>query len=311
MFKHLFVKVSLLSYLIVIGISCAPRQELMPYSNLIDRGLLPVSTTNPYLGANLFLSAEAQRSGYMYNFLKGRGGPVAIALESSNFGATSLLMYYPKDREVYRAELQPLQRGNLEFNEWLVRGPYAIERRDYRELARLDGSLVGEPVFVVHGKTTRFSQQKSFPGLEREQRTNTSSLNYGTGNSGNAIEPILVPVVPTPKPLKKRSVITKPRNSAAEEAKAKSEADTPLNSDQQALRLAQGLVERDNNGAGVHIVISDQQTLAKLAQWYTGDEKNAAAIATASGIEKGKEPSLASRVIIPKNLLSNEKRLAE
>lgn len=312
MVKHLVPKVFLIGSLFTFAVACAPRQELSPYSNLIDQGLLPVSTTNPYLGANLFLSGEAQRSGYLLNFLKGRGGPVAIELESSNFGGTTLLMYYPKDREVYQADLQPIHRGNVVMTEWLVRGPYAIERRDYRELNRLDGSLVGEPVFIIRGKPTKFSQQIAL-AQENEKRRD---IDVGAGNrlsAASAGEPVIVPVVPTPKP-KKKEIIRKAKEhleAAGEVAPKPTEPARPLNSDQQALRLAQGLIELSPSGDGVHIVISEKQTLKALAAWYTGDEKNASAIAEASGLEAGKEPSLASRVMIPKRMLKNEKRMTE
>jgi hypothetical protein len=287
---------------------CAPRIELAPYSNLINQGLLPVSTTNPYLGANIFLAGEAQRSGYLMNFLKSRGGPVAIELEGNQLGEAALIMYYPKDREVYRAELQPIQRGETVMAEWLVRGPYAIERRDYRELNRLDGSLVGEPVFLVRGKPVKFGQQAG--GITREV-----ALNAGVSREGAGMQPnsdVIIPVVPTPKP-KKRSIITKPKEETklAEAPSAPLDPLQPLNSDQQALRLAQGLVERNDAGDGMHIVVSEKQTLAKLAEWYTGDAKNAEAIAKASGIEAGKEPSLASRVVIPQTLMKNDKRLID
>lgn len=317
MVKHL-VQNSSLSKIIVRGlatvgfvlgsIACAPRVELSPYSNLIDQGLLPVSTTNPYLGANLFLAGEAQRSGYLLNFLKEKGGPVAIELENDNFGATGLIMYYPKDREVYRAELQPVQRGNVAMAEWLVRGPYAIERRDYRELNRLDGSLVGEPVFMIRGQLTKFGQQSS-------QRSYTALSRGRDMEIMDAPQAPIVPIVPTPKP-KKRPVISKPSSKESHEATASATptpqpSDRPLNSDQKALRLAQGLVDRNDAGDALHIVVSDKQTLAKLAEWYTGDAKNADAIASASGIEPGKEPSLASRVVIPRALVKNEKRLID
>ncbi len=286
--------------IVLSSVSCAPRVELAPYSNLIDQGLLPVSTTNPYLGANLFLAGEAQRSGYLLNFLKGRGGPVAIELENDHIGNTGLIMYYPKDREVYRAELQPIQRGNVVMAEWLVRGPYAIERRDYRELNRLDGSLVGEPVFMIRGQPTKFSQQTSVAVDRGNTRTEL-----------NASEAPIVPIVPTPKP-KKRAVVTKPKNDVATTPSPTPEPlNRPLNSDQRALRLAQGLVELNDSGDALHIVVSDTQTLAKLAEWYTGDPKNAEAIARASGIEPGKEPLLASRVVIPKDLVKNDKRMID
>lgn len=137
------------------------------YPTLLNQGALALSTTNPYLGANLFISRELERSRYLFNF-KSRGAPVAVEIIQPSIGATRLLMYYPNQREVYSADfIEPTKR------EWIVRGPFEIERQDYRTLLRLDASMAGEPVFEIYGKPFRFrfnqgtSKGKCWPTLSR------------------------------------------------------------------------------------------------------------------------------------------------
>ncbi len=230
--------------------SCTPVSD--SYPTLLNQGALALSTTNPYLGANLFLSRELERSRYLFNFFKSRGAPVAIEIIQPSIGATRLLMYYPNQREVYSADLvqEPTKR------EWIVRGPFEIERQDYRTLLRLDASMAGEPVFEIYGKPFRFRFNQ---GDEQKQVLRP------------ALPEIPPTPIPTPKPKVKRPVITAPSTTETiVPAVPTIDVFKPLTSDQQALLMARGYARRDANGDVIHTVKSESQSLEKIVRWYTG-----------------------------------------
>ncbi len=127
-----------------------------PKNPLVNRGILPLSTNNPYLGSNLAVATEAERSSYLFQFLKSRGAPVAIEIEQDKFSAPHLVMYYPREKEVFVAVLDQRETSY----QWVVTGPFGIEREDFRKLAELNTALAGEPVFMIRGQRYRFRFQK-------------------------------------------------------------------------------------------------------------------------------------------------------
>lgn len=276
--------------------SCAPDLELES-PGLANRGILPLSTTDPYLGSNIFLSREMERSTYLHNFLRTRGGPTAIELTQEYGRPPHMVMFYPRTREVYAAErvlrIPPGQKTQV--REWIVRGPYAIERKDYRELAGLDSALNGEPVFVVWGKQQRFKQQRE----EADPFT-----------PEKVVKPILPPTPPpTPKPTpkKKPAPVIKARGDDIDEAEIQNYKN--LNSDQRALQIAKGYAERGTNGDVIHSVARENETLPMISSWYTGAATNAAEIATINNLSADQIIPKGVKVRIPLKLLKKVKTM--
>jgi len=271
----------ILSFVLVLCFSCAPKVENFP--SLANQGPLALSTTNPYLGANLFLSRELEQSSYLFNFFKGRGAPAAMEIVQERFHPTRILLYYPRDKEVYAGDL--LVERSTAQRQWVVRGPYAISRRDYKDLQSMDMAMNGEPVFEIWGKPYRFRFQKE--------------------ESSSEIRPVIpLPPPPTPKPRKK--VIYKGTESGVSKEPAPPAVPTspsgefrPLNADQQALQMAKGFAERAENGDVVHTVKSSSETLSALAKWYTGSATAAAEIGSYNGIAETDILSEGKRVRIP------------
>ncbi|NDC38918.1 MAG: LysM domain-containing protein [Proteobacteria bacterium] len=255
---------------------------------MVNQGLLPLSTTNAYLGSNLFIAEEAQRSRQLFNFLSGRGAPMAIELTEKQGHPPHLLMFYPRDKEVYAAELADLQTENGgRFREWVIRGPYSIERRDYKELARLESSFNGEPLFIIAGRERRFR--------------------FEAKEAATEVRTVLVPVLPTPAPTPVKRVKAKTPAKAEDHAKSKVEELRGLNSDQQALRMAQGFAERAENGDVIHTVLAEDETLARISKWYTGSEALSLAVAAANGLQPGAALSIGMRLQIPLKSVTTDK----
>ncbi|MBN8548198.1 MAG: LysM peptidoglycan-binding domain-containing protein [Deltaproteobacteria bacterium] len=266
--------------LLCVFISACAKGRVEEYPSLANQGILPLSTTNAFVGSNLFIANEAERSPYLYNFLKAKGGPLAIEIIEPKFGAARILMFYPHEREVYAADIQEREYSR----QWIIRGPYGIDRKDYRKLGSLDSSMSGAPLFFIRGKLERFKYEE-----QPEQPVQ-----------------VLQPVVPTPvpaKPTPKKKVVKK-----TEVKKAESPGEfKPLNSDQQAIQMSMGYAERASNGDVVHTVKSDTETLESIAKWYTGSTTNAEQLAKANALGAKDPLAIGTRISIPVTLVRNFK----
>lgn len=271
-------------FLMLFGCSATGNEQ---FNSLTDQGILPLSTNNAYLGSNLFLANEFTRSSHLFNFLHERGAPAAMELEGTRFSAPHLLLYYPREKQVYMADLA----SNDKQYQWIVRGPFQIERKDFRELARTLRSDIGEPQFMYHGKLFRFR-----PTAEELARLNPTPT------------PTPSPV-PTKKPIKKPKVITKVDDVAGTPAPKADEPFKPLNSDQQAIAMAQGFAERAPNGDVIHTVKGDGETFEKIAEWYTGSANNALDIATVNSQTLQSKLSPGNRIQIPLKMIKQFKVL--
>lgn len=288
---------SLVILFLLLFTSCTPR--VRSFDSLKNQGPLALSSANPTLGANLFLAREAERSSFLFDFLKGRGAPSAIEISEGTFERTRLYLYYPGDKEVYAAEIQA--GSNRDSYQWIVRGPYAIERKDYKNLMRLDMHQAGEPVFEIRGKPFRFRfQEEQLP-----QKRISAPL-----------PPPPAPTrKPTPRPRKKAAPAAETPASPAAAAAAPGVAVdqggkfVPLNTDQQALQIARGFAERADNGDVIHTVKSETETAGLMARWYTGAESNAREITDYNGLPEAEIFTIGKRLRIPFRLVKQFKAM--
>jgi len=260
--------------------------QIKNYPTLVNAGILGLSTTDPYLGANLFLASELERSSYLFNFFKSKGAPAAIEIVEKSFKPTHLILYYPLERQAYAADLIK----SATRREWVVRGPFAIEREDFRTLMRMQGALSGEPVFMLWGKPFRFRFE---PSPER------------------ALKPE-IPLVPTSKPMptKKPKLIVMKKNVPTPPPAATPTVaiDRPLSFDQQALLMAKDFAERALNGDLIHTVKSDKESFEAIVQWYTGSLEGKDAVLSANGLPPETQTlSKGMRIRIPAELVKERR----
>jgi hypothetical protein len=250
------------------------------FSSLMNQGPMPVSATSAFVASNLFLAREVERSTYLYQFFGARGAPRAVELiRESIWDSPQVNLYYPKSGEVYVATATESNTGR----EWMVRGPFGLDRETARTLAPLADD--GEPVFDIFGKEYRFR--------------------YGsTETDSKVIVPIIIPTS-TPKPIirRPRSGHSGPHGSATPTPKP-----PPANFDQQALAEAKNLAERDANGHIVHTVKAGQ-TLPGISAWYTGSSENAAILGQKNGLPADATPSAGAKITIPADLVKNPRTM--
>jgi hypothetical protein len=203
------------------------------------------------------------------NFMKQRGGPQAIEILTEGRREPTILMFYPLRKEVYIAD----RSVEKQSYQWVVRGPFAIERQDYRELQGLGIGFAGEPLFFIQGRSQRFGAQ---PIVDNDRA--------------------LLPIVPTPRPTPTR----KPQRSKPIVYSTPTPTPfAPMNSDQKAIQAAQGFAERAENGDLVHTVVKDGEKLEAIALWYTGSKAKVTDLEKRNSISKDAPLALGSRIVVP------------
>jgi hypothetical protein len=267
---------------------CACSRSLDQYDALADKGVLPLSIQNGFLGANLYLSEEFSKSSSLFNFLKGRGGPNAISIETSR--PLRLKMFYPLDKEFYIADLS----DSDQHYEWVTRGPYRIDRRDYRELVGLFSSGVEEPAFQFQGKPFRFKPTRAEVLRMQEEAARAMA---------------------TPTPIAKsktkhgNTLTTKLRDMPKETPVPTPSVFQPLTFDQQALAMSQGFAERAQNGDVIHTVKKDGETIEAISNWYTGNPANGSELLKSNGIGAVAKLTPGMKIQIPKDKVKQFKAM--
>ena len=246
---------------------------------------MPVSEDNPYMGANLFLAKEMEQSVYLYNFMRDKGAPQGIELKGSSEEDVEAHFYYTSTPEEYVAKPAPRQKSRIKESrrEWIIIGPFAVERDNYRSVEQLEKTSGG--AFELFGK-------REF---------------LGTGparGSNETLKPVFIPTpVPTKRPVKRKAAGSHDTTTPEQSSKL------PLNSDQEALKEAKDLAPRDGQGDVVHTVTSKTETLQSIAQWYTSQGTNAKEIASKNALPLDAKLNPGAKVIVPKSLVTNPKRM--
>lgn len=279
---------------LLISLGCVATQ-VQSYPTLANQGILPLSTNSAHVGANLFLARELEKSSYLFRFFERQGAPAAVEIQETQAHPPRMIMFYPRNKEVYIAQMRSDQRNR----QWIITGPYSITRPDFRALKGMDLSFQGEPVFEIYGKPFRFKFNQ-------------------TTRVARKVEPEIPAPAPKPKPAKK--VVKKaPKKAASKDAvKPKLPDDdginprefTSLNSDQMAIAMSKGYAERNESGDIIHTVKSPVETMAAVATWYTGDDANAKKIATHNGFSSSKHKlAKGDRIVVQLKLLKRFKAM--
>jgi len=267
-----------------------------------------LSTSNPYLGTNLFLSDEFQKSPELFNFLKGRGAPSAIDIRESGVDVPTMRMFYTLDKQMYIAELQQVEP----YYQWIVRGPYAITRVDYRRLPKESSMGPQEALFMYEGRQFRFREAP--PELPR------------TVVSLKVPEAPKKKFKPRPKSAKViksegNVITTSPQQTNPAQEIGSSGSNDALNFDQQALRMAKGEsvqnskelatdtsnLDKTADGDVIHIVKRPNQTMKEVVEWYIGSMENAEEISKKNGVALDAPLPEGKKVVIPGLLVKQSK----
>ena len=284
------IKTSLLRKLIPIVLLTLPAAcgyNRDQYLGLEDKGILPLSSNDAFLGSNLFLAKEMEADAYLYNFFRMRGVPAAIEIDEDSSGERRMLMYYGQENSVYIAHPN-FQDG---VRRWVIRGPYQMEWKDARELKHLSRTGRQDALFFIGGSYKRLPEPRA--------------------ETPRQVVRIVTPPTPVPTP--------RPRRPVKRVTAKPTEAPTPtgpdpkefhkLNSDQRAILIAQGYAPRADNGDIVHIVKYENETLGRISRWYTKAENNKQEIASFNGLGPDDALAQGTQVRVPLKLVTQDKAM--
>ena len=238
------------------------------------------------MGSNLFLAREMEQSVYLYNFMRDKGAPQGIELKGSDEDDVEAHFYFTSGPEEYVAKPAPRQKSRVRNTrrEWIIIGPFAIERDRYNDVQRLEKTSGG--VFEIFGK-------REFLGTAPAR------------GSDAELKPVFIP---TPVPPKK-PVRHKPAKGVDTSASPSATPGAPLNFDQQSLKEAKEMAPRDAQGDVVHTVTGKTETLQSIAQWYTSKGDHAKDLATKNSLPTDSKLNPGTKIVIPKALVTNPKRM--
>jgi hypothetical protein len=266
------------------AMSCANRNP--EFAPLHDQGIIPVSRTNPYVGSNLYLAHEMEQSTYLYNFLKEKGVPQAIKIDGSSENSAQLELFYAGRAEVYQAT--PIRNDTPGSTEWVVRGPYTMDKNDYREVSQLPATSAAE--FEIWGRRETIGASEAIA----EQRV------------------ILPAFVPTPRPHPRRRPSTKPAASSDNGPAVSgmpSSTGGSMTLDQQALIESKEYAERSPNGDVIHVVKSESETVTSISNWYTGSGDNAKKVAEKNNIPLDAKLNPGTKIFVQGDIVVNPKTM--
>lgn len=278
--------IAALGYAIPFLTSCSRNTSLL--DGLLNAGMVQVSSQNPYVGANLFLAQEMEKSGQLHSFIRVKGPPQGIELAGSRADVLEMRMFYPRSMEMYVAV--PYFSGEPVTKEWIIRGPYTVSKGYYRQVTLLPREE--QAAFEIWG-----SRQV---------------LGHGSvvAAESRVIYPAFVPTAtPTPRPIIKKRPAKTTAEASGTPAAAPIQSQQPMNFDQRALIESKDLAERSPNGDLVHVVQNPNETITSLANWYAGSSEQASTIAEKNNMPIDAKLNPGARVFVPAELVKNPKQM--
>ncbi len=280
-FRRNFLALAILASTAVALVACANRNP--QFDALHDKGLMPVSRDNPYVGTNAYLAAEMEQSTYLYNFVKENGVPQAIEIVGDSEDSAELRLFYSGKSQAYYAT--PVRKNAPEATEWVIRGPYTIDKGYYRQLSQLAPLPAAQ--FEIWGRRETIGDTDAVA----EQRV------------------ILPAFVPTPKPKPRPSRKKEPVKAPPSEGPAVTGMPVPgqsaLTLDQQALMESKQNAERSPNGDLIHVVQSPTETLTVIANWYAGSADHAKKIAEKNNLPLDAKLEPGTKVFVQAEIVIN------
>jgi hypothetical protein len=242
---------------------------------LVDgQGPLVLSKTNQYLAANQLVALESSQSPVMKGFLKNKGNPTAISVETDYLGKITYNYYYPEDSTYYLIE----RNGDT----YAIQGPARLPEATAATLLRT------QEVSSVVAKNSLDSAGESYSGSTGSSReTPLMESDLATSN----LESDILSDLDAP-------VATIERGSDSALTRLKQRPDQPA-------------AERTPKGDLVHYVSSDSESVEVIALWYTGDTANAEEISRTNSLSSGAALNTGDSVIVPSYLVQHGLQLDE
>ncbi len=307
--------ISCLSLLVIACSSSLPFNEGM-VQRLNNRGPVALSANNPYLAANLLLSKESERSPELAGFLKHRGIPTALEVKKSFFSPTTLLLFYPEQREYFELESDKIN--------WIIRGPYPINVEKLSEVVSLTRNIQGQPNLQLPQEDERLpavlsnsskpaitdsSITDSVESQEDEDPFIAGLKNYESRQESAASQALSGGFRSPSRPALESQSFPNLSGSSPSSSRAIMSPEQQLD---RAIDLSPQIpAELTPRGDLVHYVTSDLETVELIARWYTKDRTNAERIARINKLSAKSKLQPGDSLIIPSYLIRNTRLLGD
>ena len=298
-------------FIIIIATCFACSSNQNRYMGLLDQGILPLSTDNAFLGANIFLSKEIENDRNLESFFRSHGTPEAIEISKDGLFQEQLTLFYLKEGSKYVGS--NITDGNNKKH-WIFRGAYKIPWNEGKKIQPLLHAYKVPALLYVRGQYERYYKNGEEPKKE-------------------IINLVLPTPTPVPTPVKKKQPTRKfvrkstiktndkannntnntTTNNNNDNAESNSNSTLnpldfyKLNADQRALLMAKGYAARAENGDIIHIVKDENETLSAIAKWYAGSEGKVTDIAKQNGLDTNTKLYRGNQIRVPLNIIKNDK----
>lgn len=313
---------SALFYIILAGLLCSCTDSFQTNNSYIlrlkNRGLVPLSSDNPYIAANALIYKEMENSKELRGFIEHSGAPSAIKVEKGNFSPLFIDMYYPEKKQYFKAE------ENLGI--WIINGPFQISEKNLSDIKKVlifnaGPNKVPLPIPSAVPEKTDPSGKENAPGeFTSEEKVEPVQKEMTPAEVVDAPRRTIVPKE-TPKPVATvKAVFTMetPLPKAEEkpivlDMNKDKGLDSTLGVSVQSLVMKYGksLAETSPKGDVVHYISYPGETLPMISRWYTFDKDNQLKISRINGISSKPTLNLGDSVIIPGYLVKNKYLLTE
>ncbi|MCB0311575.1 MAG: hypothetical protein KDD42_10080 [Bdellovibrionales bacterium] len=285
----------LFACLCILGCATSTRFNHALIGRLSNRGPIALSSSNPYLAANLLLAKEIERSPELKGFISYRGAPQALEIRSEALAPLNMYLYYPEQRERYLLE---------EADEsWFIAMPEKIPTDELKAIVQLTRNVSDNPKLLTSDDSEPESIKARAPTQDTRRRQAlaqtpfSSPADGGLGTQADKAAKIR-PADTTPQFVHRKQI----RDAGnVEEARLKEIIKkSPSHS-----------AEVTSKGDLVHYVTYEGESLSMIARWYTLDGKNAARLGRINELADPNQLSLGDTIIVPSYLVRNTKRLSE
>ena len=286
--------------LVLLACGTSLKRNAALATRLKNRGPVALSSSNPYLAANLLLSKEIEHSPELKGFVGHRGAPGAIEISSSRWSSDLVMwMYYPENREYYTADYS--------MGTWVIKGPQLLPRE---RLVRVLAQVGTTP------QTVALLSSES-PAVSVAPMTNSGRSN--TASKINKPPPALHPKLPsekknyTPEKVAQTQVSDlDPSASSQISPMLKLNSKTKRQTIEEVVAAHSGPGgERTPGGDLVHYVTYPGETLSMISRWYTYERANVSRLARINDLTTPDKLEVGDTVVIPTYLLRNRKLLTE
>ena len=310
--RHAMNKISKY-FLIIILISCfACSMNQSRYMGLLDQGILPLSTDNAFLGANIFLSKEIENDKNLESFFRSHGTPEAIEISKNGLFQEQLILYYLKEGSKY---IGSNITDNNDNQSWIFRGAYKIPWNEGKKIQPLINAYEVPALLYVRGKYERYYKNGEEPKKE--------VINLVVHTPTTVVKKPPVRKIVRKSPQKRTVITNKPSTTNTVESKNNNINSSNVNEESalnpldfyklnavlRALLLSKGYAARADNGDIIHIVKDDVETLSAIAKWYAGSEDKVADIAKQNGFDPNTKLSRGNQIRVPFNIIKNDKMM--